>query len=312
MGIEFKVENDPVLDRDNVAIALAVQAIADQSITIVATTHILFNPRRGDVKLAQCQRLLECIEQLQQKHCPAEPRVIICGDFNFTPCSPLYSYFSTGALDCSQLKSSDLSCQIATNGSFFHTRLHHDEINRHQGGGAAAGKYTITNATEKKGFHLEYSNKYVGKNATHSLTLKSAYAQEPTDNTTGEPLFTTYHERFYGTVDYIWYTTPTLTCTGVMEMPKNDDFFRRIRSLPTQLLREILTWAPDVICLQEVDHFDDYFETELASHGYEGKYQRRTGETTLDGCAIFIRSATFTIVEEMGIEFKVENDPVLD
>ena len=32
----------------------------------------------------------------------------------------------------------------------------------------------------------------------------------------------------------------------------------------TRLLREILSWHADIICLQEVDHFADYFEPELA------------------------------------------------
>jgi len=39
----------------------------------------------------------------------------------------------------------------------------------------------------------------------HSLSLVSAYAHRPSAHTTGEPAFTSYHGKFKGAVDYIWY-----------------------------------------------------------------------------------------------------------
>ncbi|KAK9839382.1 hypothetical protein WJX84_005965 [Apatococcus fuscideae] len=42
------------------------------------------------------------------------------------------------------------------------------------------------------------------------------------------------------------------------------------------LLAEIFHWQPDLLCLQEVDHWED-FQQELGEHGYEGRYAMRTG-----------------------------------
>ena len=50
----------------------------------------------------------------------------------------------------------------------------------------------------------------------------------------------------------------------------------------TQLLAEILHWLPDVICLQEIDHPED-FTGALAPLGYEWRYTPRTGGRS-DGC----------------------------
>ncbi|KDO33783.1 hypothetical protein SPRG_01662 [Saprolegnia parasitica CBS 223.65] len=234
VGIEYKVPGHDVLDRDNVALALVLRSIGDGAVLIAATTHILFNPRRGDVKLAQCQLLFETLAALQASH--ASDRLLLCGDFNFTPCSPLYALFSTGALNCDRLQPPDLSCQVSPSGSFFHERRHvetEDEA-RHHGAGTAAGRFDPTRRGPTKRSPPSKFNKAIGGTVSHPFALASAYAQRPTELTTGEPLVTTFHERFFGSVDYIWFSAPTLQCTGVVEMPDHAAFFKRIRGLPTQ------------------------------------------------------------------------------
>jgi len=49
---------------------------------------------------------------------------------------------------------------------------------------------------------------------------------------------------------------------------------------------------PDIICLQEVDHYDDYFKPELSKLGYEGVFQKKI--KTPDGVALFWLTSTFT------------------
>lgn len=51
------------------------------------------------------------------------------------------------------------------------------------------------------------------------------------------------------------------------------------------ILREVLHWAPHVVCLQEVEHFAE-LQRDLEQHGYEGLYLQRTGDRN-DGCATF-------------------------
>ncbi|KAL9237780.1 hypothetical protein vseg_012287 [Gypsophila vaccaria] len=73
------------------------------------------------------------------------------------------------------------------------------------------------------------------------------------------------------------------------------------------LLREIVGYRADIVCLQEVqyDHFDDFFAPELDKHGYQALYKRKTSEVThtLDGCATFFRRDRFAHVKKYEVEF---------
>uniref|UniRef100_A0A368UII1 poly(A)-specific ribonuclease n=1 Tax=Glycine max TaxID=3847 RepID=A0A368UII1_SOYBN len=75
------------------------------------------------------------------------------------------------------------------------------------------------------------------------------------------------------------------------------------------LLREIVGYRPDIICLQEVqsDHYDEFFSPELDKHGYYGLYKRKevySGNTnTIDGCATFFRRDRFSHVKKYEVEF---------
>ena len=77
---------------------------------MVANTHLLFNPRRGDIKLAQLIILLAELDHCAaiqltnpvsrsqdrslKDYCP----VVICGDFNMVPYCELYRFLITGHL----------------------------------------------------------------------------------------------------------------------------------------------------------------------------------------------------------------------
>ncbi|KAK7278802.1 hypothetical protein RJT34_23838 [Clitoria ternatea] len=77
------------------------------------------------------------------------------------------------------------------------------------------------------------------------------------------------------------------------------------------LLREIVGYRADIICLQEVqsDHYEEFFSPELDKHGYYGLYKRKTTEVysgntnTIDGCATFFRRDRFSHVKKYEVEF---------
>ncbi|RHN79308.1 putative poly(A)-specific ribonuclease [Medicago truncatula] len=75
------------------------------------------------------------------------------------------------------------------------------------------------------------------------------------------------------------------------------------------LLREIVGYAADIICLQEVqnDHYDEFFAPELDKHGYHSLFKRKTTEVssgnTIDGCATFFRRDKFSHVKKYEVEF---------
>ncbi|XP_028315537.1 nocturnin-like isoform X2 [Gouania willdenowi] len=67
------------------------------------------------------------------------------------------------------------------------------------------------------------------------------------------------------------------------------------------ILEEILTYRPDVVCLQEVDHYYDTFQPIMASLGYHGSFLAKPSSPCLDveqnngpdGCALFHRRSRF-------------------
>ncbi|XP_024974206.1 carbon catabolite repressor protein 4 homolog 1-like isoform X2 [Cynara cardunculus var. scolymus] len=77
------------------------------------------------------------------------------------------------------------------------------------------------------------------------------------------------------------------------------------------LLREIVGYRADIVCLQEVqsDHFEEFFAPELDKHGYQALYKKKTAEVfngsimTIDGCATFFRRDRFSHVKKYEVEF---------
>ncbi|NXS20285.1 ANGE1 protein, partial [Mystacornis crossleyi] len=103
--IEYFRPGLDVLNRDNVGLVLLLQPVLPEGLGLkavsplcVANTHVLFNPRRGDIKLAQVALLLAEIDKIARttegSYCP----VILCGDLNSVPDSPLYKFIRNGEL----------------------------------------------------------------------------------------------------------------------------------------------------------------------------------------------------------------------
>ncbi|CAL0299487.1 unnamed protein product [Lupinus luteus] len=86
------------------------------------------------------------------------------------------------------------------------------------------------------------------------------------------------------------------------------------------LLREIVGYCADIICLQEVqsDHYEEFFAPELDKHGYHGLHKRKTNEiysgntNTIDGCATFFRRDRFSHVKKYEVEFNKAAQSLID
>ena len=90
------------------------------------------------------------------------------------------------------------------------------------------------------------------------------------------------------------------------------------KTLPTALqwdyrkgliLSEIQRSGADVVCLEEVDHYHDFFMPEMARLGYDGHYATKPksaclsfpGNNGSDGCALFYRKSVFTFMDKKEI-----------
>lgn len=90
----FRLTDDPdaVMNKDNVCLVCVLEDTLTQRKVALATTHLLYNPRRGEKKLGQLCMLMAELHRTVQAHdlCP----LVLCGDFNLLPRSPLYSFIT--------------------------------------------------------------------------------------------------------------------------------------------------------------------------------------------------------------------------
>ncbi|XP_010214680.1 PREDICTED: protein angel homolog 1 [Tinamus guttatus] len=103
--IEYFRPGLDILNRDNVGLVLLLQPLLPEGLDLkmvsplcVANTHVLYNPRRGDVKLAQMALLLAEIDKIAKTAEGSYYPVILCGDLNSVPDSPLYKFIRNGQL----------------------------------------------------------------------------------------------------------------------------------------------------------------------------------------------------------------------
>ncbi|GBG91182.1 hypothetical protein CBR_g52064 [Chara braunii] len=73
-----------------------------KKMVVVGNIHVLFNPKRGDIKMAQIRTLIDRARELASSFGnDVDVAVVLAGDFNCSPGSPLYQFISNAELDCS-------------------------------------------------------------------------------------------------------------------------------------------------------------------------------------------------------------------
>lgn len=100
--VEFFRQGIPILDRDNVGLIVLLKpagAPGSDCNVCVVTTHLLYNPRRGDIKLAQLALLLAEVSRVARQSDGTTCPVLLCGDFNSVPASPLYTFITDSRLE---------------------------------------------------------------------------------------------------------------------------------------------------------------------------------------------------------------------
>ena len=102
--VEYYIDRISVLDRHNVGLILKLTPVGhgtDGTPLIVANTHLLYNPKRGDIRLCQIALLLAEIDRIQPT--PDTP-VILTGDLNSEPESPVVKLLTRGRFQYSGVK----------------------------------------------------------------------------------------------------------------------------------------------------------------------------------------------------------------
>lgn len=224
--VEFFRRGDALLDRDNVGLVVLLQpkdpaGQSDPSSFIcVANTHLLYNPRRGDIKLAQLAILLAEIGRLSRLPDGSTNPVVLCGDFNSTPWSPLYNLLTLGCLDYRGLQIGSVSGQeVSPRGQRLLTcpiwsptlgidqRCQYTNQPAESSCGGPTVEGAISNLTVEDVASKAAAAAVAALNRTwlaHDLKLQSTYQHRLMPD--GRPEITTCHSRTAVTVDYILYT----------------------------------------------------------------------------------------------------------
>ncbi len=104
--------------RDNCGLIALFQPLTSNAtgdnLFCVATTHLLFSEKRGDIKLAQLQYFLAEIDRLAIKNPQTNSYypIILCGDFNAHPQSPLIQFLLSGHIKYDIYRCIDISNQL--------------------------------------------------------------------------------------------------------------------------------------------------------------------------------------------------------
>lgn len=174
-------------------------------VIVVTNIHVLFNPKRGDIKLGQVRILLETLGQVASTFSDqndVSPPAILCGDFNSSPTSALHKYITTGFLNVHSTHRSDVSGQIACSRKSV-TIPADDEpqvvLKRRHIKPWKAEEIEIATGRSHQGGDRQHCN---SGSMSHPMSIKSSYAKVMGE----EPAFSTAHDKYVGTVDYIFYT----------------------------------------------------------------------------------------------------------
>lgn len=115
----FNSDKCPILNRHNVGLVVKLQARGESPVQkqksdckrqfCVATTHLLFNPKAGDVKLAQVAILLAELHRMCQAPDGTLCASVLCGDFNCLPNCPLQLLITNSELQYEGLRAAEIA-----------------------------------------------------------------------------------------------------------------------------------------------------------------------------------------------------------
>lgn len=223
------------LDRDNVGLIAKFRLRTSHHTSsnfLVANTHILFNPKAGEAKLAQICYLLAELHKMATTSSTYLP-CILCGDFNSLPHSPFIQFLLSGRLDYTDLSATAIAGYRYSAPKHRHIPnpvIHPDIGIGHNCQYQTPNKLTINEAQssviehniepstvtttsepdappKRKRFRTTTSpvNKLLPAILTHSFDFTSCYPIAMAG--TLSPTVTTYHRAAAETVDYILCTT---------------------------------------------------------------------------------------------------------
>ncbi|KAE8600513.1 hypothetical protein XENTR_v10013290 [Xenopus tropicalis] len=208
--VEYYRPNISLLDRDNIGLVLLLRPKSQRvaPVICVANTHLLYNPRRGDIKLAQLAILLAEITSVaftgEKGFCP----IVLCGDFNSVPGSPLHSFIREGRLNYEGLSIGKVSGQeqYPRGQKILSIPIWPKSLGISQNCvyEPMENAWNAAEMVDKESVGNSARNRQVEPSLSHHFSLSSVYTHFFPGS--GIPEITTCHSRCALTVDYIFYS----------------------------------------------------------------------------------------------------------
>ncbi|KAJ0183611.1 hypothetical protein K1T71_000034 [Dendrolimus kikuchii] len=212
--VEFYQPELPILNRDNIGIIVKLVPCNNPgSPIVVATTHLLYNPKRTDVRLAQIQVFLAEIDRFAYysngNECGHFP-IILTGDLNSKPESAVIKLLDKGHVRASFLRDCSDWQRIGVTDNCQHLSVY---LNRKAGQSTDYTNIKIYNSeyctTQQKDGEVteqsvtnEFSEMFNSGEIGHSLVLGSVYDKCKPDGSKEASTFQDY----WVTVDYIYFS----------------------------------------------------------------------------------------------------------
>ncbi|XP_052746540.1 protein angel isoform X2 [Bicyclus anynana] len=237
VSVEYYQPEMPILNRDNIGLMVKLSPKCTPNTPIVvATTHLLYNPKRTDVRLAQMQVLLAEIDRFAYINDGKESNylpIILTGDLNSTPDSAVVKLLDKGYVSAEPFRDNSDWKKIGVTDNCQHLSVY---LNRQRGiatdfsmtkiynSDYTAGSSDVTTDTQN---HKELFN---SGDLAYPLNLKSVYHKVKVN---GHFEATTFQD-YWVTVDYIYFSgfnslklverlrLPTVTeCEVLGKLPNN-------------------------------------------------------------------------------------------
>lgn len=181
----------------------------NDDVFVVGNAHLLFAPKNGFVKLAQLQKFMNTIETVRRKmKCAAAKLIAIDG--NFLPNSALYKVMTEASSGFRKE-----SCNRRNMGGYLNDdddMIADDDdeenLNLKSWDPSFVAEESYENVFNEEGIaRLKYPKTSVMQSA-YKIAMQN------------EPIFTSLHQKFCGTTDYIFFDEEVLKVHRVLETPK--------------------------------------------------------------------------------------------
>ena len=245
--LEYKCKDSFIVNKENVAIFILLKNkieyknVKNNDLLLIVCSHLLFNDKRGDIKLGQIYELQKSISAIKIKYKQFNIRIIFCCDLNSTEISNIYEYLTNNFLNCefvdirilsgqkySKFKSNEFNYEYYMNNKKIKLTLDYSNFENNQNWfNEIINVYPLIKQNEdklNKNTKIELiKNEYYDESENLILKNENVLISCYKEIIGNEPEITFYTDGYRGTVDYIFHSINNLKAKQILKIPSISD-----------------------------------------------------------------------------------------